>query len=100
MLQFQVFVDLDPELESHAKEPELESLGSGSALDLNPPLEWAAMPMKSGLIVNSSTFPWEVHITIVILGDSHQSQVPGRAWRCRNAHFVVDLEVEEGALSV
>ena len=67
MLQFQVFVDLDPELESHAKEPELESLGSGSALDLNPPLEWAAMPMKSALIINSLTFLWKVHITIVIL---------------------------------
>ena len=49
-------MDRDPEPESHAKEPELESLASGSALDLNPLLEWAVMPMKYALIINSLTF--------------------------------------------
>ena len=66
-------MDRDPEPESHAKEPELESLASGSALDLNPLLEWAVMPMKYALIINFFTFLWEGHITCsVILGDPHK----------------------------
>ena len=37
VLRFHFLVDPDPEPESHPKEPELESLGSGSVLESDPP---------------------------------------------------------------
>ena len=39
VLQFHFFVDPDAEPELHPKEPELESLGSRSMLESDPPLE-------------------------------------------------------------